>query len=82
MLTVSRYKSVVGSRMCENEKTFTSDRTSYSFKTILRAHRASPFKFEIALKNIILVALRVFQFSHGLVQKARTPCEQIFSALT
>jgi hypothetical protein len=45
------------------------DRTSYSFKTILGAHTASQFNFEIELKNIILVELRVFEFSHSLEQK-------------
>jgi hypothetical protein len=42
------------------------DRTSYSFKVVLGAHAAVLLIFEIELENIILVALRVFEFSHGL----------------
>ena len=42
------------------------DRTSYSFKTVSCAHIASAFNFEIEIKNIILVALRTFEFSHSL----------------
>jgi hypothetical protein len=60
-----------GSRLCENAKTLNRDRTSYSFKTILGAHTASQFNFEIELKNIILVELRVFEFSHSLGQKPK-----------
>src|SRR5215831_3329637 len=55
-----------GSRVCENAKALNRDRTSYSFETVLAAHIASPFNFEIELENIILVALRVFEFSHSL----------------
>jgi hypothetical protein len=61
-----------GSRLCENAKTLNRDRTSYSFKTILGAHTASQFNFEIELKNIILVELRVFEFSHSLGQKRKS----------
>jgi hypothetical protein len=55
-----------GSRLCENTKAINRDRTSYSFKTVSCAHIASAFNFEIEIKNIILVALRAFEFSHGL----------------
>jgi hypothetical protein len=55
-----------GSRLCENTKAINRDRTSYSFKTVSCAHIASAFNFEIEIKNIILVALRTFEFSHGL----------------
>jgi hypothetical protein len=51
-------------RLCENAKTLNRDRTSYSFEIVLGAQIASPFNFENELKNIILVALRVFEFSH------------------
>jgi hypothetical protein len=53
-------------RLCENAKTLNRDRTSYSFEIVLGAQIASPFNFENELKNIILVALRVFEFSHSL----------------
>jgi hypothetical protein len=39
------------------------------FKTVSSARIASPFNFEVELKNIILVALRDFEFSHSLGQK-------------
>jgi hypothetical protein len=32
---------------------------------------ASPFNFEVELKNFILVALQDFEFSHGLGPKAK-----------
>jgi len=47
-------------------KAINRDRTSYSFKTVSCAHIASAFNFEIEIKNIILVALRIFEFSHSL----------------
>jgi hypothetical protein len=56
----------LGSRLCENAKAINRDRTSYTFKTVSYAHIASAFNFEIEIKNIILVALRIFEFSHGL----------------
>ena len=55
-----------GSRLCKNAKAINRDRTSYSFKTVSCAHIASAFNFEIEIKNIILVALRTFEFSHSL----------------
>jgi hypothetical protein len=51
-----------GPRLCEKAKTLNRDRTSYSFEIVFGAH------IEIELKNIILVALRVFEFSHSLGQ--------------
>jgi hypothetical protein len=58
-----------GSRLCENAKASNRDRTNYSFETVLGTHIASEVNFEIELKNIILVALRTFEFSHSLGQK-------------
>jgi hypothetical protein len=55
-----------GAIPCENAKTLNRDRTSYSFEIVLGAQIASPFNFENELENIILVALRVFEFSHRL----------------
>src|SRR2546425_10483038 len=72
----------VGSRPCENAKAINRDRTSYSFKTVSCAHIASAFNFEIEIKNIILVALRTFEFSHGLGQKRKWPRLNGMSALT
>jgi len=60
-----------GSSPCENAKSLDSDRTSYSFNAALAAQTASPFNFEIEPENIILVALRVFEFSHSLGQDAK-----------
>jgi len=57
--------SPFGPRLCEKAKTLDRDRTSYSFEIVLGA-QISPFNFENELKNIILVALRVFEFSHSL----------------
>jgi hypothetical protein len=53
-------------RPCENAKAINRDRTNYSFKTVSSAHIASAFNFKIEIKNIILVALRTFEFSHSL----------------
>jgi hypothetical protein len=53
-------------RLCEKAKTLDRDRTSHSFNAALGVHTASPFKFEIECENIILVQLRVFEFSHSL----------------
>jgi hypothetical protein len=36
-------------------------------KTVLGAHIASAFDSLIQLKNIILLALRIFEFSHSLL---------------
>jgi hypothetical protein len=59
-----------GPKPCENAKTLDRDRTSYSFNAALGAQAASSFTFEIEPENIILVALRVFEFSHSLGQQA------------
>ena len=43
---------------------------SSSLKAVFGAHIASAFNFKIELENIILVALRTFEFSHSLGPKA------------
>jgi hypothetical protein len=53
-------------RLCKNAKAINRDRTSYWFKTISCADLRSAFNFEIEIKNIILGALRTFEFSHSL----------------
>jgi hypothetical protein len=53
-------------RLCENAKAINRDRTSSSLKSVFGAHIASAFNFKIELENIILVALRTFEFSHSL----------------
>ena len=53
-------------RLCEKSKTLDRDRTSYSLKAAFGAHTASPFNLEIEPENIILVALRLFEFPHSL----------------
>jgi len=55
--------------MCENAKALEHGRTSYSFKTSLGVHTVSPSNFAIEAKNIILIALRTFEFSHSLDPK-------------
>jgi hypothetical protein len=67
-LTPPRHISTLPSP-CENAKTLDRDRTSYSFNAALGAQAASSFTFEIEPENIILVALRVFEFSHSLGQE-------------
>ena len=52
----------------ENAKAINRGRTSYSFKAFSCAHIASAFNFEIEIKNIVIVALRTFEFSHRLGQ--------------
>jgi len=47
-----------GSRLCENAKATTCDRTTCSFKIVSGDHIARAFNFEIKPKNTILVALR------------------------
>jgi hypothetical protein len=58
-----------GSRLCENARKPDCDRTSWSFKTVSSARIANPFNFEVELKNILLVALQDFEFSHSLDPK-------------
>jgi len=62
----------VGSWLCKNAKTLNRDRRSYSSKTALVAQLASELNLEVELKNIILVALRFFEFLHsqGQFQKS------------
>jgi hypothetical protein len=50
---------------------FDRDRTNYSFKTVRGARIAGPFDFEVELKNIILVVLQDFEFSHTLGHSRR-----------
>jgi hypothetical protein len=64
-------RSGIGPGCVRNAKTLNRDRTSYSFEIVLGAQIASPFSFEDGLKNIILVALRVFEFSHSLGPSAK-----------
>jgi hypothetical protein len=66
--------SASGPRLCEKAKTLDRDRTSHSFNTALGVHAASPFKFEIEFENIILVPLRVFEFSHSLGPSRHFAC--------
>ena len=42
------------------------------FKTVRGARIASPFNFEVELKDIILVVLWDFEFSHGLDQQRKS----------
>jgi hypothetical protein len=54
------------SRLRENADALNRDRTAYSPKTALGTLIASPLSLVFELKNIILVALRDFAFSHSL----------------
>jgi hypothetical protein len=63
---------------CENAKTLDRDRTSYLFNAALAAKAASSFNFEIEPENIILVALRVFEFSHSLGPKRPTGIGRVY----
>jgi hypothetical protein len=58
-----------GSWLCENGKTLNDDRRSYSSKTVLGLQLAFAFNLRIELKNVILVVLRFFAFSHSQGQK-------------
>src|SRR5882724_8503895 len=51
-----------GSWLCENAKTLNRDRRNYSSKTALGLQFESAFNLEIELKNVILVAFRLFAF--------------------
>jgi hypothetical protein len=55
--------------MCEKAKMLDRDRTSYSFKASFGTHTQAHSSFEIKPENIILVALRLFEFSHRLAPK-------------
>src|SRR5258705_11114239 len=61
-----------GSWLCENAKTLNRDRRSYSSKTALGLQFESAFNLEIELKNVILVAFRLFAFLHsqGQIRKS------------
>ena len=50
-----------------------SDGTSYSFKARFRSPHACRFKLEMEPENVILVASRLFGFSHSLGQKQTSP---------
>jgi hypothetical protein len=63
----------LGSWLCENARTLDRDRTSKAFKTVCDARIGSPFNFEVERKNIFLVALRNFEFSHS--QSHKRPSE-------
>ena len=68
-----------GSWLCKNAKTLNRDRRSYSSKTALVVQLASEFNLEVELKNIILVALRFFEFLHSQSQKAKySPGADVF----
>src|SRR5882672_11860968 len=58
--------------LCENAKTLNRDRRSYSSKTALGLQFESAFNLEIELKNVILVAFRLFAFLHsqGQIRKS------------
>jgi hypothetical protein len=57
---------VLWPRLCEKSKTLDRERTSYSFKALSAPTPQAQFNFEIEPENIILVALRLFDFPHGL----------------
>jgi hypothetical protein len=59
-----------GPSPCEIAKTLDRDRTNYSFNAALAAQAASQLNFEIEPENIILDALRFFEFSHSLGPEA------------
>jgi hypothetical protein len=59
----------MGPGCVKRAKTLDRDRTSHSFNAALGVHTASPFKLEIEFMNIILVQLRVFEFSQSLGQQ-------------
>ena len=61
--------SSLRTRLCKNSKTLNRERTSYSFESVFGAHTTSPFSSEAELENIILGALRVFEFLHGLERR-------------
>jgi hypothetical protein len=54
----------LGSWLCENAKTLNRDRRSHSSKAASGLQFASAFNLEIELKNVILVAFRLFAFLH------------------
>ena len=54
-----------GSWLCENATPLKRDRRSYSSTTVLARKLASAFNLDDELKNVILVVLRSFAFSHS-----------------
>jgi hypothetical protein len=67
--------------LCENAKAINRDRASSSLKAVFGAHIASAFNFKIEIENIILVALRTFEFSHSLGHSRRSDRAPITSGL-
>jgi hypothetical protein len=61
-----RGSSGIGLGRVKRRKMLDRDRTSYSFKAAFGAPTQGSFNFEIEPENIILVALRLFEFSHRL----------------
>ena len=53
-----------GSWLCENAKALNRCRRNYSSKTVSGIQFASALKLKIELKNVILVAFRIFAFLH------------------
>jgi hypothetical protein len=76
------HKVCVGPRLCEKAKSLDRDRTSYSFKAAFGAHTQAHSTFETEPENIILVELRLFEFSHGLGQNRTTIYAQAASVET
>ena len=62
-------KVCVGPRPCEKALTLDHDRTSYSPKAAFGAHTQADSSLRPNPENVILVALRLFAFSHSLGQK-------------
>jgi hypothetical protein len=65
----TKWQVCFGSWLCENAKPLNRDRRSYSSKTVSVAQRASGFKLEIELKNIILRRVSIFEFLHSQGQR-------------
>jgi hypothetical protein len=63
-----------GPRLCEKAKTLDRDRTSCSFKAAFGAHTQADSSLKTEPENFILVALRLFEFSHSLGHKPTFPC--------
>jgi hypothetical protein len=74
----TKWQVCFGSWLCENAKPLNRDRRSYSSKTVSVAQRASGFKLEIELKNIILRRVSIFEFLHSQGHKRRfNPCQPL-----
>ena len=59
----------LGPRPCEKALTLDHDRTSYSPKAAFGAHTQADSSLRPNPENVILVALRLFAFSHSLGQE-------------